>query len=527
MINKVVRYYHTLKHLSSKQLFWLVINTTKLRKFHSIIFVNFEKRHQSFSKLIFNKKYNHKELSYKSVNEFSFLNRTVQFENIEWDYKKNGMLWVYNLNYFDFLLQDNLEKEEGKKLIHDFINSKSRIGYEPYPLSLRIINWIKFICINEIEDKTILDSLYYQIILLSNNIEYHLQGNHLFENGFALLWGAYFFKDEKIQKQAEILIQKQLNKQILKDGGHYELSPMYHQIILYRLLEIIDLISNNNIFNNSLLNKELLKNKASDMRSWLENITYLSGNIPMVNDATSNISISTQDILAYSKSLGISSPLKNLGESGYRIIRNKKYEALIDIGSIKSNEQPGHTHSDIFNFELIVRNEPIIVDTGTSTYEKNERRQIERSIISHNTVQIENIEPIEIWQGFRVGRRAKVIIFEDSESIISAKHNGYKKLGIEHKREFKFSPDVILITDEIIGSDNQTAKAHFHFSNKIEIEIVNESCINTEHIKIEFDNCISISKSVYKQALGFNKLIESVKITVLFKEYLITKIHLN
>ncbi|MCS2404764.1 heparinase II/III-family protein [Bacteroides salyersiae] len=46
-----------------------------------------------------------------------------------------------------------------------------------------------------------------------------------------------------------------------------------------------------------------------------------------------------------------------------------------------SDYQPGHAHADTFTFELHINNRPVIIDTGTSTYEVNEARFYERSTI--------------------------------------------------------------------------------------------------------------------------------------------------
>ena len=83
-------------------------------------------------------------------------------------------------------------------------------------------------------------------------------GNHLLENAFSLLFGAYYFQDEKLYNKSKDLLISELNEQVLKDGAHFELSPMYHQIILLRLLDSIQLIK---------LNSEW---KKDDLFSFLE-----------------------------------------------------------------------------------------------------------------------------------------------------------------------------------------------------------------------------------------------------------------
>jgi uncharacterized heparinase superfamily protein len=94
------------------------------------------------------------------------------------------------------------------------------------------------------------------------NLEYHLLGNHLLENGFALLFAAVLFPESPLSRKAEEIIRAELGEQILADGAHFELSPMYHQIILDRLLESINILQSNNLFSQLL---PVLCDKASVM----------------------------------------------------------------------------------------------------------------------------------------------------------------------------------------------------------------------------------------------------------------------
>ena len=178
---------------------------------------------------------------------FNFLNLEHKFEDIDWNYSVNGKLWTYNLNYFDYLNQQDISREDGLTLIYNYIDSESNLkeGLEPYPISLRLINWIKFISKHQIQDEKIDRILAKHLSLLNKKLEYHLLGNHLLENAFALLFGAYYFGDETIYRSSKKLLEAELKEQILNDGGHFELSPMYHKLILTRLLDCINLIGNN------------------------------------------------------------------------------------------------------------------------------------------------------------------------------------------------------------------------------------------------------------------------------------------
>ena len=85
--------------------------------------------------------------------------------------------------------------KRGLKLIRIYINQYSSVivGKEPYPTSLRIINFIKFISKHNIDDEIITSFIRENSERLLNNLEYLLMGNHLLENGFALWFSAHLF----------------------------------------------------------------------------------------------------------------------------------------------------------------------------------------------------------------------------------------------------------------------------------------------------------------------------------------------
>lgn len=461
---------------------------------------------------------------------FNFLNISHTFKNeIDWNHNAYGKLWTYNLNYFDFLNQESIKVKHGLNLIIDYLNSDSILkdGKEPYPISLRGINWIKFLSKNNKLDPRINQILYNHYQILYHNLEYHLLGNHLLENGFSLFFGAYYFKNDKFYKKAFKILQAELNEQILDDGAHFELSPMYHQILLYRLLDCIHLVQLNPGKKDSLIT--FLKERAINMLSWLQAITYKNGYIPMFNDCTYDIAPKSAQLFTYAKKLGLKWEKAVLSESGYRKFENDKYELFIDAGNVGPDYQPGHAHSDTFSFELYVNNKPIIVDTGTSTYEKDQRRQIERQTESHNTVKIGDKDQTEVWGGFRVAKRAKILNFKEEENFIEATHDGYKDIGILHTRNFKAQTSNIIIRDTLSGRDNNFQVAYFHFHPSIEEIGILENTITLSQINvsINFKGSLSkIEKETYEYALGFNKREKAFKLKVYFEKHLETNIKL-
>jgi hypothetical protein len=437
------------------------------------------------------------------------------------------MLWAYNLNYFEFILQPDFSKETGLRLINDYISQykEIKIGYDSYPISLRNVFWIRFLSKHSIRNGKIDSFIYSQYKILQYNLEYHLLGNHLLENALSLLFGAYYFRDKQIYKKAYNLLKKELNEQILNDGGHFELSPMYHQILLYRLLDCINITFNNNRMEDDLFH--FLSCKAALMLSWLQNITLPSGNIPPLNDSTNGIAPLSRDLFEYAKRLNIEFQLLPLSDSNYRIFRGDNFKCIMDIGGIMPEYQPGHAHADTFNFILEITEKSVFVDTGCSTYELDAVRNHERGTTAHNTVAFSGKNSSQVWTSHRVGKRANVRIIKDSHNKIVAQHDGYKELGIIHQRSFYQTNDnTIKIVDTILGNSNLQGTAYFHVDREISDIRIDNNTVSLPMCKLVFDDFKKIELKQFEQAIRFNQRFESKCICVEFRKELITTIEL-
>lgn len=491
----MIRTFNTIKYLKLSQIFYRLyyIFKKKICKFFSI-------------KTMFVKKSNTVLLSLtKPINShtsylngsFNFLNLSYNFSNnIDWNFAKYGKLWTYNLNYFNFLNQKEIDKQDAIGLIYDFIDKiqTSKDGLEPFPISLRGINWIKFLIKNNIQDSKINDSLYAQYDMLFKNLEFHLLGNHLLENAFSLLFAAFYFNDDRFYKSAKNILIQEFNNQILKDGGHFEQSPMYHQIMLERTLDCINLLKNNKNKDGNLLN--FLVQNAQKMLGWLEQITYKDGSIPLVNDSANNTAPTSNELFEYAKLLEVNIEIQPLSDSGYRKINFHNYECFVDVGDVAASYIAGHTHADSLNFELRVFGKPFIVDCGISTYDTNLQREFERSSAAHNCVVLNGTNSSDVWGSFRVANRAKIISLSEGLNFIEASHNGYEHFGVICKRRFEFENDKIIITDEL--TKDVSAKSFLHFDKDVYLFMDKIKIINGTY-KI----------SSYKQAGNYNILYDA------------------
>ena len=512
----------------------LLINTVRFLKFKQIVFQIIN----SIKKLsIFNFKYDNFYFSFSTLNwsdviynldtyngklNFIFINIRYSFtDKIDWNYLNINKLWLYNLSYFDFLNQKEISKEEGLFLINSFIDNYSNLkdAKESYPTSLRIINVIKFISKNQIYNASVLRLIREDANRLYYNVEFHLFGNHLLENGFALWFASKLFNDNEYLKISTNILTTELNEQIHDDGGHSELSPMYHTLMLYRILDCINLTQLNPVVaDNDLV--RLFEKKASLMVSWLKNMTFNDGSFPLFNDSSNGINPSPSSVIEYAKKIGVKNIKIPLSDSGYRVFEKGKYKLIADVGQIGCSYQPAHSHADTFNFELHVHDLPFIVDRGISTYEKGKIRSEQRSTKAHNTVIVNELDSSQVWSAFRVANRANVNILNDDTQELEASHNGYLNIGIVHNRRWKFDHNKILIYDKL--NESCEAKLSLHFHPSIKVYLKNNILIINEDVTICFENFDEIEILNYYYNPEFNKSILAQKVEVSFSKSLKT-----
>ncbi|KAA9349467.1 heparinase II/III family protein [Larkinella humicola] len=503
-------YWNTIRHLRTQQLVYQTIN--RLRSKPSL---TIEAVPPATTFLAFAAPDKPQSLTGQT---FTFLNQSVSFPTeVDWNYANNGKLWQYNLNYFDFLNQPGLDVEQGIGLIRQFMRQSVELngGLDPYPVSLRIINWIRFLSHHQLRLADIDVHLRAQVRLLQSRLEYHLLGNHLLENGFALLLGSLYFQDRSLYQKAISLVRSQLTEQLLRDGGHYERSPMYHQIILDRLLDTCQALKKDDWHTDRDADGLLLE-QARRMLDWLVTITFSNGAIPLMNDAADEMAPTTAQLRAKAERIGINPQRTSLSDSGFRHFLTPMYEVVANIGTVGPAHQPGHAHADTFSFELHAHGQPVLVDSGTSTYAVNARRQWERSTAAHNTVQLFDADSSEVWGGFRVGRRATVTLLEETPALIRAHHDGYQHLGVSHERQWVMAPNQLAIIDRI--NDGPTAVARFYLAPGVRPLTVNANRMRFSWGNMEWQNAVKISQKAVQVARQFNQLQPTLVIEVQFKK---------
>ncbi len=463
--------------------------------------------------------------------QFRFLNleRVFDCEHIDWSFSGHGMLWTYNLNYFDWLHQEDMKPEVGLESLSAFygVVDQNPIALHPYPTSLRIINASKFVCKWGVQETWLHEQIVADLHLLGSRLEYHLLANHLLENAFALYIGGIITGERNFLDAGRKLLEQQLQEQVLDDGMHYERSPMYHMIILERLLDALNFAK---AIDDELI--ELLITYARKMTRLAMNWNGLE-RIPMMQDSAYGVALSVPILLEYSKGLLEShypTNAANFKSSGYIISQSKTLYCFINAGSIEPSFQPAHAHADEMNFELFASGFPVIVDTGVTTYERGVERETQRSTASHNCVTINGRNSSDVWSSFRVGKRAAVHVFEKPGEILVSRTDFSSNSRIN--RSFILRENQLILDDEIIGSSEDLAEGrlHFHPSFKVFAETDYsfrlEDSNGTKH-SLTFKGIIGAKLTDYSYSLGYNRTRKATKLEYTFKNSSRTKLTLN
>jgi len=430
-----------------------------------------------------------REPSLEGPRRFSFLNEAHDIAARRWDGATDDKLWSYNLNYFDDLNARNASarREWHLALLEDWVSETcpgQGVCWEPYPTSLRIVNWIKWALGGNPLPDACVASLAIQARWITKNLETHLLGNHLFANAKALVFAGLFFHGGEADSWLELglsLLAREVPEQILADGAQFELSPMYHSLALE---DMLDLINVTRAYGGRFATKwtsaiEDWPLVAGRMRDWLLHMCHPDGGIAFFNDAAIGIAPSPAEIEDYARRLGLGSRpkpgpgIRHLEGSGYVRLTKGSMVALLDVARVGPDYLPGHAHADTLSFELSLGGQRVLVNSGTSCYGVSDERLRQRGTDAHNTVVVNGKDSSEVWSGFRVARRARpfgIQVLSDPMSV-SCSHDGYRRLAGRpvHRRSWTVFEESLSVQDHVIGRDHGSV-AYFHFHPDIQPE---------------------------------------------------------
>jgi uncharacterized heparinase superfamily protein len=480
----------------------------------------------------------------EAVNQgrFTFLNQTIHFDGCEpdWFASPDGdRLWTYNLHYFEYgrdLLWAYRSTEQSHylvclmDLIQHWITVNpfwTAVAWEPYTISKRLIAWSTLL--GYLHDDsifrqeclpTMFASMVQQAQFLAKNVEYDVDNNHLITNACALVTVAIYLSQgsqtSQWYRQGMKLLQEQIARQILEDGGHCERSLSYQMVVLQDILEL------------ALLFKQAgkpippeLDKAIGQLHHFLLALVKPDGTIPMLNDTVPGYPMPVAELLLVSaaylheplpafvlpdsnssyyqwiwgKPYFATSSLAKIPvqstaftESGYFIMRNDEIGnssfLVFDCGPIGPPHSAAHAHADTLSFELAAYGQTLICDPGVYEYKAGPWRDYFRSTAAHNSITVDGEDQSVFWGSFRVAEiaRARLIQWETNQDYdyVEGEHDGYTRLGspVVHRRSLRFvKPNKWIVRDTLTsgGKDEHAYQLRFHLAASALVQKMTET----------------------------------------------------
>lgn len=373
-----------------------------------------------------------------------------------WRPAERTQLFRYHLHYFEWAWpMTRLGEQERFAELWTGWHTDTLPGrwdeWSPYVVALR--SWVLCGVFDDLVRGTPIEAeiVHHQRAALGffdHNLELDVGGNHLIKNLKAVIGLAVFFDDRRRLDAALDRFGKQLEHQILSDGGHFELSPGYHAQVMADLIDVVGLCEAADIpmpFDGGSI--------IGSMSGWLQAMTYPDGTVPPLGDCTPPLDGLMQ---ALEKTTPSTDPatLTVLAETGYVCVRQESSMLVVDFGAPCPPELPAHAQADWGTFELWHNGARMICDPGVSTY-VGPRRATERSTATHNTVSIMGRNQTDVWSSFRAGKRA-------TPGPIQTTMDGFATSfgcslvdihGVHHHRRFEVTANEVRVTDTIEPHD--------------------------------------------------------------------------
>ena len=406
-----------------------------------------------------------------------------------WQHADAPRLWRFHLHYWDWawglaLDPDRLAARAVFARLWRSWQVSAPFGFgdawHPYPAALRAWSWCGLYCHfaadSDIEPEFVA-GLAAHAGFLRRHLEYDVGGNHLIKGLKALVGLAVFFADERLLRLAVRRISRQLTRQVLADGGHFERAPTYHCQVLADLIDVADLL-----LATGHAPADELSGAVDRMRTWLGTVVTPDGQVPLLNDG---YPVGPELLNALRPGLVPDDPLVVLPTTGLVRATVGDWHLLADVGPPCPPSLPAHAHADTFGCLVHVGKVPLLIDVGTSTYEPGPVRRHERSTAAHSTVQVDGTDSTEVWGAFRAGRRARVSGLNahvDSSGITcEAIHDGFRSLRGRplHRRRWSLTSGGLRVDDTVTGRGRHEIVIRWQLAVGSAIRVAEASAIVT------------------------------------------------
>jgi hypothetical protein len=318
-----------------------------------------------------------------------------------------------------------------------------------------------------------------------NEFSFLLRSNHYLSNIVGLTTLSSYLGLGRRQGKYARAVQRELLLQTYKDGGDREASTGYHFLVAQLGLHAFIVQKQSGV----AMPPEF-QARLGRMFSWMASLADERGKLPHLGDCDNGRIELLMDDLAQSSlpaaerhslhvkalcgqasrllpdTLGNKNPISVLPESGIAILRSGEASAVFCAMPNGLRGKGSHSHCDKLSIVFRVGPDEVFSDAGSRCYTRSaERRNLDRSTRVHNTLMIDeaeqNIFSTDPRLLFESGNEAAVSPITIMGGGVSASHQGYSRIGIEHQRMVELGERWILIMDDVSGTGQHLLDLRF------------------------------------------------------------------
>jgi uncharacterized heparinase superfamily protein len=293
---------------------------------------------------------------------------------------------------------------------------------------------------------------------LSRDMRHGAQPLHRLTAAVALCYAGLCCEGlERVFWRARRQLARELERQVLADGGHLSRNP---QVAVELLLDLLPL--RQAFASRSLEPPEEMTNAIDRMLPLLRLLRLGDGSLSHFNGMGRTAADQLATLLMYEGARG--QAMRRAPRSGYERLEAGKTAIVADVGPAPPIEYAADAHAGCLSFEMSSGTQAVVVNCGAARG-NDETRRASRSTAAHSTATVAETSSgrflarqgsfVERWIAgwlmrrldpalIRGPRRVSVDRREEAEGgretqILRASHDGYRRLGVVHERVWRLS----------------------------------------------------------------------------------------
>ncbi len=271
-------------------------------------------------------------------------------------------------------------------------------------------------------------------------------------------------------------LHREVERQILPDGGHIERNPATLAAVLQDVIEL----------------KATLQTSRKEVPDWLQGaidrmvpmmrtLRHGDGGLAVFNGGGEDNSARIDALLALAKVRG--KPLTSAPHVGFVRMANGRTTIVVETGGPPPAGADQRAHAGLLSFEMSVGRQRLIVNCGTREDHDPRWEAALRATAAHSTLVIGNVNAVEVKTPGGLGSRPISVTGYrreiDGHLLVDARHDGYRKVfGMDYRRQLFLSREGTDVRgeEEVSGGcyDAVPLAVRFHLHPSVMASLTNE-----------------------------------------------------